>query len=128
VSNFEQTADGVGATFEVTGGSKVLTNRMLQADARANAFGHWRMGRRVCAFADHERHLGHILLCESQWLAFDGTRLGESGIGFRLIGVFPDINSARIAVELATIRTSAGTRGEARALSATAQSGGWTIS
>jgi len=61
------------------------------------------MGKKFCAFADSERHLGHIFKFESQWLACDGTRLGESGTGFRIIGVFPNIESAKKAVEIASI-------------------------
>jgi len=61
----------------------------------------------VCAFADSERHLGHILKVESAWVAFDGTRLGENGIGFRVIGTFADLDSAKIAVEFATLRMNA---------------------
>ena len=62
------------------------------------------MSENVCAFADSERHLGHILKVESGWVAFDGTRLGESGQGFRVIGTFPDLDSAKIAVEFASLR------------------------
>ncbi len=76
---------------------------MLYANSHVNPLGCWHMGGKVCAFADSERHLGHILKVESQWLAYDGTRLGESGIGFRVIGAFTDISSARIAVEFASI-------------------------
>ena len=65
------------------------------------------MSEEVCAFADSERHLGHILKLESGWLACDATRLGESGIGFWIIGVFPDIESATRAVELACVRPRA---------------------
>jgi len=76
---------------------------MLYANSHVNQLGYWRVGGKACAFADSERHLGHILKVDSQWLAWDGTRLGESGIGFRLIGAFTDISSARIAVEFASI-------------------------
>lgn len=62
------------------------------------------MSENVCAFADSERHLGHILKVESVWVAFDGTRLGENGIDFRVIGTFPDVESAKIAVEFSSLR------------------------
>ena len=65
------------------------------------------MGKKFCAFADSERHLGHILKIESQWLACDGTHLGERGIGFRIIGIFPDMESAKKAVEFASIHMRA---------------------
>jgi hypothetical protein len=76
---------------------------MHEANAAANSLPFWRIGEDVCALADSERHLGHILRIESQWIAYDGTCLGENDIGFRLIGVFPDLKSAKIAVEFATI-------------------------
>jgi hypothetical protein len=65
------------------------------------------MSENVCAFADADRHLGHILKVDSVWVAFDGTRLGANGIGFRVIGTFPDVDSAKIAVEFASLRVSA---------------------
>jgi hypothetical protein len=68
------------------------------------------MGKKVCAFADSERHLGHILKVASEWLACDATHLDKSGTGFRVIGLFPDIDSAKIAVEEALMRTPARTR------------------
>ena len=57
----------------------------------------------VCALADSERHLGHIFKVESLWVAFDGTRLAENGVGFRIIGAFPDVDSAKTAVEFASL-------------------------
>ena len=68
------------------------------------------MGGNVCAFADFERHLGHIFKVDSVWVAFDGTRLAENGIGFRIIGAFPDVGSAKVAVEFASLRMSAAAR------------------
>ena len=80
---------------------------MPQQNAPVNSLGRWHMGAYVCAFADSERHLGHILKVESVWVAFDGTRLREDGEGFRLIGTFPDLDSAKIAVEFAVLRMNA---------------------
>jgi hypothetical protein len=65
------------------------------------------MSENVGAFTDSERHLGHILKVESVWVAFDGTRLGEKGQDFRVIGTFPDPDSAKIAVEFASLRMNA---------------------
>jgi hypothetical protein len=78
--------------------------------------GFWRMGTEICAFSDSERHLGHIVKFQSRWLACDGTHLGPSGIGFRIIGTFPDIESAKRAVEFASIRPQAPAKGSARAM------------
>jgi hypothetical protein len=68
------------------------------------------MGENVCAFADSERHLGHIVKVESLWIGFDGTRLAENNVGFRIIGAFPDIDSAKLAVEFASLRLAAAAR------------------
>ena len=76
---------------------------MYKTNITKNSTGCWRIDKEFCAFADSERHLGHILKIESQWLACDGTRLGESGTGFRIIGIFPDIESAKKAVEFASM-------------------------
>jgi hypothetical protein len=62
------------------------------------------MSENVCTFADSERHLGHIVKIESVWGAFNGTRLGENRIGFRVIGTFPDVDSAKISVEFSSLR------------------------
>jgi hypothetical protein len=80
---------------------------MSQPNASVDSLGRWHMSENVWAFTDSERHLGHILKVESIWLAFDGTRLGESGIGFRIVGAFSEIDSAKIAVEFATLRLNA---------------------
>jgi len=65
------------------------------------------MSEDLCAFADSERHLGHILKIDTVWAAFDGTRRGENGLGFRFIGTFPDVESAKIAVEFSSLRIDA---------------------
>jgi hypothetical protein len=76
---------------------------MHETNTAANTLARWQIHETVCALSDSERHLGHILKGGSRWIAYDGTRLGESGTGFRIIGTFPDMKSAKIAVELATI-------------------------
>jgi hypothetical protein len=83
---------------------------MNQTIDGAHSWGNWRSSGDVWALADCERHLGHVIRVEAQWVAYDGTRLSESGVGFRIIGAFPDIDSARIAVELASIRMPATAR------------------
>jgi hypothetical protein len=80
---------------------------MPQSNAPGGSRGLWQISEDVCAYADSERHLGHILKIESVWIAFDGTRPGENGSSFRLIGTFPDIESAKIAVEFASLRIDA---------------------
>jgi hypothetical protein len=77
---------------------------MPQPNAPGGSGGRWQIGEDVCAFADSERHLGHILKVESVWIAFDGTRPGENGSSFRVIGTFSDVESAKIAVEFSSFR------------------------
>ncbi len=61
----------------------------------------WRMGHNICALADNERHLGHILHIGNHWMAFDGTHVSDDGKGFRIIGSFTSSNAAKAAVEQA---------------------------
>jgi hypothetical protein len=63
----------------------------------------WRDSTNVCAFSDHERHLGHIVRACEGWLAFDATHANEQGSWFRLLGYFPAITMAKEAVQLATL-------------------------
>ncbi len=58
----------------------------------------WRDSPYVCTLSDNERHLGHILK-EDDWVAFDATHPGETGIGIRHLGAFPSVASAKDAVE-----------------------------
>jgi len=62
----------------------------------------WRNSNEICALADGERHLGHILKIGERWYAFDGTRLDEESGGFRRLGSFPTVESAKGAVETAS--------------------------
>jgi hypothetical protein len=77
-----------------------------QPNAPSDSPGHWHVSGDVCAFADSERHLGHVLKVESAWVAFDGTHLADDGQYFRVIGTFADPASAKIAVEFASLRMS----------------------
>jgi hypothetical protein len=80
---------------------------MFQTKIAPDFLGRWRMEEYVCALADSERHLGHIFKVESIWVAFDATRLADNGTGFRMIGEFSDLDSAKIAVEFASLCMSA---------------------
>jgi hypothetical protein len=53
----------------------------------------------VCALSDSERHLGHILFDRNHWKAFDATHLDEPRTGFRYLGTFKTVVSAKAAVE-----------------------------
>lgn len=59
----------------------------------------WRDSPAVCAFADEQRHLGHIVRAGKYWLAFDATHPNSSATGFRLLGSSMNITVAKRAVE-----------------------------
>jgi hypothetical protein len=51
------------------------------------------------ALVDDERHLGHVVMIEGQWCAFDGTRLSESGAGFVFLGASTSLGEAKRIAE-----------------------------
>jgi hypothetical protein len=59
----------------------------------------WRESEAICALADRERHLGHILKIGGRWHAFDATHLNQDGNGFRFLGSFANVDSAKQAIE-----------------------------
>jgi hypothetical protein len=60
----------------------------------------WCDGEDFCAFADGERHLGHIIYT-GEWEAFDAIHPNDTGNGFRELGTFPSVFLAKMAVEQA---------------------------
>lgn len=60
----------------------------------------WRDGDDICAFADGDRHLGHVIDDEG-WHAFDAIHPNHAAEGFRHLGVFPTVDEAKAAVERA---------------------------
>jgi len=64
----------------------------------------WRDSNSICALADDERHWGHILRIGGRWYAFDATHFNERADGFRNLGSFASLVSAREAVELNSCR------------------------
>jgi hypothetical protein len=62
----------------------------------------WRNSESICALADGERHLGHVLKIGERWYAFDATHPNEESNGFRQLGSFASIASAKEAVELSS--------------------------
>ena len=64
----------------------------------------WRDSPSVCALADDQRHLGHIVKAGNCWLAFDATHFNETGTGFCLLGSWTNIAVAKRAVEGAFAR------------------------
>jgi hypothetical protein len=81
-----------------------MTNN--SSDFQANPA--WRNSQQICALADGERHLGHILQIGGRWYAFDATHFNETGDGFRRLGSFASLASAREAVELSSGKASSG--------------------
>jgi hypothetical protein len=57
----------------------------------------WRDSDHVCAFADDERHLGHIVL-DDDWIAYDATHSSGTG-GILELGSFSTPTAAKAAVE-----------------------------
>ena len=60
----------------------------------------WRDGEDLCALADGDRHLGHVVN-EGEWQAFDAIHPGHASHGFRHIGTFATLDAAKAAVERA---------------------------
>ena len=52
----------------------------------------------VCALADEERHLGHIMLIGGRWHAFDATHFNDESNGFRSLGTFASVEAAKESV------------------------------
>jgi len=62
----------------------------------------WRNSSTVCAYANEDRHLGHIVRIREGWMAFDATHSTAEGNAFRPLGIFRTSEHARQAVEFAT--------------------------
>jgi len=58
----------------------------------------WRDSDFVCALADTERHLGHLIKTE-KWHAYDATHSNEALNGVKYVGAFVDLAAAKQAVE-----------------------------
>jgi hypothetical protein len=63
----------------------------------------WKCSDHICAFADGERHLGHVIKTD-QWNAYDATHPDEASGGFKHLGAFVDLAAAMRAVELSVER------------------------
>jgi hypothetical protein len=67
----------------------------------------WRDSEFVCALADTDRHLGHLIRRE-HWYAYDATQPDDAASGFKCLGIFVDLATAKQVVELAVSRVPAG--------------------
>lgn len=65
--------------------------------------GAWQDSEMICALADTDRHLGHLIKLE-HWYAYDATRADEHSRNFRCLGAFADLASAKQILELAVWR------------------------
>ena len=61
----------------------------------------WYDSATVCALADEERHLGHVLRSGDVWAAYDGTHADEKLGGFLQLGTFSSVTGAKLALEKA---------------------------
>lgn len=62
---------------------------------------HWRESETLCALANEERHLGHVVQTGQRWMAFDGTHMNAENNGFLPLGAFATLAGAKAAVEFA---------------------------
>jgi hypothetical protein len=62
----------------------------------------WRASNSVCALADGERHIGHVLKIGGRWHAFDGMHFNRESNGFRSLGSFASLTAAKEAVLYST--------------------------
>lgn len=60
----------------------------------------WRDGEDLCALADGDRHLGHVIN-DGEWHAFDAVHPDHASHGFRHLGTFMTVRDAKDAVERA---------------------------
>ncbi len=72
----------------------------------------WRDADDVCALADSDRHLGHVVN-DGTWHAFDAIHPTDAGGGFMHLGTFASADDAKAAVER-SISQRAGVRWKRR--------------
>jgi hypothetical protein len=60
----------------------------------------WQDSPYICALADAERHFGHIVKKE-KWHAYDAIHSNPAATGFRELGRFADLETAKQAVQSA---------------------------
>jgi hypothetical protein len=65
----------------------------------------WRDSSHIHALSDDERHLGHVIKTD-QWEAFDATHSNAAGNGFRYLGSFAGIRTAKEEVERSVARAA----------------------
>ena len=68
-------------------------------DPKVTVMPTWYIGIDVCALADSERHMGHAILVEGYWRAYDAVHPNASHNGFLALGSFRNIAGALDAIE-----------------------------
>jgi len=81
---------------------QLVRDEMVTNRTNLQALPVWRNSTAICALADGERHLGHILEIGGRWYAFDATHSDEKSNGFRNLGSFASRESAKQVVELSS--------------------------
>lgn len=64
----------------------------------------WKNSGDVCAYADGERHLGHVVRTGAGWTAFDATHISVCKTAYRALGFFRLLDTAKEVVEAETSR------------------------
>jgi hypothetical protein len=82
---------------------QAICNEFLAMAYISTIEGSWRDSESVCALADTDRHLGHLILRE-HWYAYDGTQWDNASQDFKCLGTFVDLAAAKQIVELAVLR------------------------
>jgi hypothetical protein len=59
----------------------------------------WRYSDEICALSDGERHVGHMVKIGGRWHAFDAMHSNDTRDGFRSLGNYTSMDSAKNAVE-----------------------------
>ena len=66
----------------------------------------WRISGQICALSDGERHVGHLVKIGGRWHAYDAMHSNETRDGFRNLGTFVSLDSAKEAVEQSYLQRS----------------------
>jgi hypothetical protein len=66
----------------------------------------WKISGHICALSDGERHVGHVVRIGGRWHAYDAMHSNETGDGFRSLGTFAAVESAKRTVEQCYLQRS----------------------
>ena len=77
----------------------LMSNTRQKLEQSSSSAPIWRESVDTCAFADDERHLGHVIRAGKIWIAYDAVHANPTSNGFRVIGTFASVRAAKEAVE-----------------------------